>query len=91
MSRRMNARRVHEELKGHVEPRLLFVVAAIAEDVSEHRQELKMMAEQLDQMAGLMSNFVQIAANMKERLAKRRLDDLDDDPYVQAVDPKKEH
>ena len=85
---RMTSRRVYEELKGHVDPRLLFVIAALAEDNSEHRQELRMMAEQLDQMANLMGNFVQIAGNMTDRLRKLRLDDLDDDPYIQAKKPE---
>ena len=84
---RITARRVHDELKGIADPRVIFFIAAIAEDHSHRIQEINELAKQIDTLATLMNSFVHVQAGMGETLKKMRDIDGDKPHYEQAKEP----
>jgi len=88
---RMTARRVHEELKGKVDERTLFVLMALAEERSTQHQEIIELAKMVDHLATVMSQIVHIQGGMEEKIKHMRRDDVDAPTYVQSEDPSKDN
>jgi hypothetical protein len=67
----MRGREVRERLQTrNVDPELVYVIAAVAEDVSEMRHDLVEMAKQLDMMTNILSNFMKVGDNMKKTIQR---------------------
>jgi division protein CdvB (Snf7/Vps24/ESCRT-III family) len=79
----LHAREVRERLKGKVDPQLMYVLEALAEDNSKFKQQLVQFAQDLDQMTTIMQQIVQVGENMKstvERLEAIEPPDDDNSP-----------
>ena len=76
----LHAREVRERLRGRVDPQLLYVLEALAEDNSKFKQQLIQFAQDLDQMSNIMHNFLQVAERMKSSVENlENMEPHDDD------------
>jgi hypothetical protein len=76
----LHAREVRERLRGRVDPQVLYVLEALAEDNSKFKQQLIQFAQDLDQMSNILSNFLQVAERMKSSVENiENMEPHDDD------------
>ena len=61
----MKAREIRERLQGKIEPQVLYVLEALAEQQNVLREQLMTMAMQQDEVINIVGQFSQVAANMK--------------------------
>jgi len=79
----LHAREVRERLRGRVDPEVLYVLEALAEDNSKFKQQLIQFAQDMDQMTNILQSFMQIGERMKstvEKLEGMEAPDDDDTP-----------
>ena len=74
----MKGREVYELLHRKVEPDLLKVLVAIADNQSILSQKILDMAQLLDQMTNLIAMHVTTMENMKETIERVRKEDVPD-------------
>ena len=89
---RISAKSIQDRLKGKIDPQVLFVLMAMAEDLSAQREEIKAMAGAFDSLAQSVGMTASAAMAMKDKIDAMRGEHLDErtSPYVQATDPKEE-
>jgi hypothetical protein len=76
----LHAREVRERLRGRVDPNLLYVLEALAEDNSKFKQQLIQMAQDLDTMTQILQQITQISDNLKNTVDKiESMEPHDDD------------
>lgn len=66
----LHAREVRERLKGKIDPQVMYVLEALAEDNSKFKQQLVQMAQDLDKMTDILQSVVGVAENMKSTVEK---------------------
>jgi len=76
----MKAREIRERLAGKIDPQVLYCLESIAEQQNVLREQLMTMAMNVDQVINIVSDFSQIAANMKQTVdvMKGKESDLDE-------------
>lgn len=77
----MRAREIRERLKGKCEPNVMYCLEALAEQQVVIQQQLLECAQAVDQMSNIITDFTQVATNMKntvERLQGIKGDDIDE-------------
>ena len=89
---KISAQSVHERLQGKVDPNLHFILVAMAEEISNLRQENKMLAAANTKLAQGLTVMTDVIEDTDKQLEKMRREDLDDvtSPYVRAEDPNDE-
>ena len=81
MSKRMTAREVRERLRGKVDPGLLYVLEALAEQDQVFREQLMTAAETINQIVKNIEHLININTNLKTLLEKKEARD-DDEPVT---------
>ena len=74
----MKAREVRERLQGKVDPKVLYVLEALAEQQSVIREQLLQLATMFTAIQDLIANNITIAGNMKDALDMMRSTDPGD-------------
>lgn len=73
----MKAREIREMLHGHIEPKAIIAICALAESLSAQKQEIKMLAEASDKLTDILMQLgtvVEGATNAVDELKKQRMD-----------------
>jgi len=84
MSKRLMAREIREMLQGKVDPKVSFVLEALAEQQSVQRQNLMTMAQTVDQVITQLAMLQEVIGKAKDRLERattqqRMIEGSDDD------------
>lgn len=61
----LKARDVRDRLKGRVDPQVSYCIEALAEQQHTMIKSIMELSQMVDKMADILSNFVQVAENMK--------------------------
>lgn len=79
----MKAREIRERCNGRVDPNVQYCLEALGEQFSVMQQQFVMLAQQLDQITNIISDFTVVAENLKntaEAMKKVQGDEDDDGP-----------
>lgn len=80
----MKAREIREQLRGKVEPAVLHVLEALAEEQSHQRQTIHSLSGMLDKMTTIVSSVVLVGERMKETIGRLQGQKEDDDDGSRA-------
>jgi len=80
----IKARDVRFQLQGkHVDPAVMHILEALAEQASHQERKMAELAQIIEQMSDIISNFVRVAENMKSEINKMK--QLDPHPELGPV------